>query len=150
MNGIGSDLEDIGLLDSDVSHFLVLIMQSGRRCITGLSQLVRLFSSKSEVATTNAWNSVVIPPQTLKDIPTSTGGAAFAGDIRATSGLGRGDGIKDHTGKWMQGSGKSPIQYIAESEPILVEGPVVASHGGELLTLSNSTISSDQVTTPYS
>ena len=31
----------------------------------------------------------------------------------------------------MQGSGKSPIQYIAEAEPILVEGPVVASHGGQ-------------------
>ena len=29
-------------------------------------------------------------------------GAAFPGDLRSTSGLGTGDGIEDHTGKWLQ------------------------------------------------
>jgi hypothetical protein len=29
-------------------------------------------------------------------------GAAFPGDLRSTSGLGIGDGIEDHTGKWLQ------------------------------------------------
>ncbi len=30
-----------------------------------------------------------------------------------------------------QGDGKSPMEYIQEAEPILVEGPVVASRGSE-------------------
>jgi NADH dehydrogenase (ubiquinone) Fe-S protein 6 len=106
-----------------------MIQFIGRSFLSRLGSQVAAFSSKS-VAATNAWNSVAIPEKTLKDIPTSTGGAAFPGDIRATSGLGKGDGIKDHTGKWLQG-GKSPMQYISEAEPILVEGPVVASHGSE-------------------
>ena len=97
------------------------------------------------------WKSLKLPDSTTKDIPTSTGGAAFKGDIRATSGLGKGDGCKDHTSKWLQvccvvgecricffsciaipaqGDSKPPIVWIAEAEPIKVEGPVVASHGG--------------------
>jgi len=75
------------------------------------------------------WKSVKLPEETTKDIPTSTGGAAFPGDIRGTSGLGKGDGLKTHTSKWLQGDQKPPIVYINEAEPIKVEGPVVASYG---------------------
>lgn len=128
-----------GLADSVVSEgSLAAMIQSAGRVITRLGYQASALGIQSEtIVASNAWNScsfsaLVIPAQTLKDIPTSTGGAAFPGDIRATSGLGKGDGIKDHTGKWMQGNGKSPLQYIAEAEPILVEGPVVASHGCEL------------------
>lgn len=32
---------------------------------------------------------------------------------------------------YVQKEGKSPMQYIQEAEPILVEGPVVASYGSE-------------------
>lgn len=63
------------------------------------------------------------------DIPTTTGGAAFKGDLRSTSGLGIGDGIKNHTSKWLQGNQKSPMEYINEVEPIKVHGLVVASRG---------------------
>ena len=35
------------------------------------------------------------------DTITRQPGAAFPGDIRSTSGLGLGDGIETHTGKWM-------------------------------------------------
>ncbi len=55
------------------------------------------------------WKSIKIPASTAKDIPeinailpTATGGASFPGDIRATSGLGKGDGCKTHTAKWLQ------------------------------------------------
>lgn len=41
-------------------------------------------------------------PKQSKDVPTATGGAAFPGDLRATSALSIGDGIKDHTSKWLQ------------------------------------------------
>lgn len=36
-------------------------------------------------------------------LPTTVkGGAAFEGDLKSVSGLGVGDGINTHTGKWMQ------------------------------------------------
>ena len=35
------------------------------------------------------------------DTITRQPGAAFPGDLRSTSGLGLGDGIESHTGKWM-------------------------------------------------
>lgn len=42
-------------------------------------------------------------PLTDQGTPTITEGRqAFDGDLRATSGLGLGDGIMDHTGKWLQ------------------------------------------------
>lgn len=101
---------------------------------------------------------------------------------RSTSGLGKGDGINNHTDKWLyvsshatavqrmqtplpqawvvrwpvpyahkhtrhadaravlllcrsnthtQGDIKSPLEYIQETEPIKVSGPVVASYGSE-------------------
>jgi hypothetical protein len=40
-----------------------------------------------------------------KDMPTIVEGRqAFEGDLRSTSALGYGDGIFDHTGKWLQAS----------------------------------------------
>mmetsp|Transcript_5341 Transcript_5341/g.11685 ORF Transcript_5341/g.11685 Transcript_5341/m.11685 type:complete len:160 (-) Transcript_5341:584-1063(-) len=77
------------------------------------------------------WKAVQLPKETQESIPTAIGGAAFPGDLRSTSGLGKGDGLKTHTDKWLQGDQKSPMQYIAEAEPIKVEGPVVASYGTE-------------------
>jgi hypothetical protein len=62
----------------------------------------------SEIVTKFDWKAVKIPDATTKDIPTisaiiptCTGGASFPGDIRGTSGLGKGDGCKDHTSKWL-------------------------------------------------
>lgn len=38
-----------------------------------------------------------------KDLPTTVkGGAAFDGDLKSVTGLGLGDGINNHTGKWLQ------------------------------------------------
>lgn len=70
------------------------------------------------------------------NIITNPNGAAFPGDLRSTSGLGIGDGIEDHTGKWLQsdatqGNTKSPMQYIHESEPMKVHGLTVASYGSD-------------------
>ena len=63
----------------------------------------------SEIVAKFDWKAVKIPDATSKDIPTisaimstCTGGASFPGDIRGTSGLGKGDGCKDHTSKWLQ------------------------------------------------
>ena len=76
-----------------------------------------------------------IDKDTVADIPTTTTvGQAFVGDLRSTSGLGLGDGLKTHTDKWLQGGGqKTPMEYIQSAEPIKVHGAVVASHGSEFL-----------------
>lgn len=66
------------------------------------------------------------------DIPTTVkGGAAFESDLKSVSGLGVGDGIKTHTGKWLQGDRKSPMQYVSEVEPKKVKGLVVACRGSD-------------------
>ena len=39
------------------------------------------------------------------------------GDLRSSSGAGTGDGIENHTDKWLSG-GKAPIQWIAEAAPV--------------------------------
>ncbi|PNH05808.1 NADH dehydrogenase [ubiquinone] iron-sulfur protein 6, mitochondrial [Tetrabaena socialis] len=84
----------------------------------------------SAAKTTVDWKKVSVPATTAKDIPETIGGIAPKGDLRATSGLGLGDGIKNHTDKWLQASGgKSPMQYINEVPPVKVKGLVVASHG---------------------
>lgn len=89
-------------------------------------------AAKSVAVTTGAdWKAVKVPAETLKDMPVATGGAAFKGDLRATSGLGLGDGLHSHTAKWLQGKQKSPMQYISEAEPIKVKGTVVASYGSD-------------------
>ncbi|KFM26607.1 hypothetical protein F751_2194 [Auxenochlorella protothecoides] len=56
---------------------------------------------------------------------------AFKGDVRSTSGLGMGDGLTTHTSKWMDGNGKSPMEYIQAAEPIKVHGLTVASYGSD-------------------
>lgn len=57
---------------------------------------------KKEVAGQN-WSAVTLPSQTVKDLPITTRkGASFSGDLRSTSGLGMGDGLKTHTEKWLQ------------------------------------------------
>ena len=42
------------------------------------------------------------------DTITRQPGPAFPGDLRSTSGLGLGDGIESHTGKWMTVRRSSP------------------------------------------
>ncbi|GFR41100.1 hypothetical protein Agub_g1744 [Astrephomene gubernaculifera] len=87
------------------------------------------FATKAPAVTSVDWSKVSVP-STIKDIPETIGGCTPKGDLRATSGLGLGDGIQNHTDKWLQG-GKSPMQYIDEVEPIKVKGLVVASHGSD-------------------
>lgn len=65
------------------------------------------------------------------DVITRGDGAAFEGDLRATSGLGLGDGIESHTGKWMAGPGKSPMEWVHSMEPIECHGLTVASYGSD-------------------
>ncbi|KAK9819624.1 hypothetical protein WJX72_000363 [[Myrmecia] bisecta] len=60
-----------------------------------------------------------------------TPGQAYLGDLRSTSALGLGDGLTSHTSKWLQGPGKSPMEYCQEAEPIKVSGAVVASYGSD-------------------
>lgn len=62
-------------------------------------------------------------------ITTTVPGQAFVGDLRSTSALAVGDGIFNHTKKWLQGEHKSPMEYIQSTEPIKVHGLVVASYG---------------------
>jgi hypothetical protein len=48
------------------------------------------------------WKAVELPEKTASSIPlTRAGGQAFGNDLRGTSGLGLGDGIKTHTDKWL-------------------------------------------------
>ncbi|KAF5833507.1 mitochondrial NADH:ubiquinone oxidoreductase 13kD-like subunit [Dunaliella salina] len=92
------------------------------------------FASKSPATTPDTKKDVYtpVPKATADTIPTTIGGGqAFPNDLRSTSGLGAGDGIVSHTEKWMHSDRKSPMQYIQEQEPILVEGPVVASYGSD-------------------
>eukprot|EP00193_Tetraselmis_chui_P020355 CAMPEP_0177772842 /NCGR_PEP_ID=MMETSP0491_2-20121128/12501_1 /TAXON_ID=63592 /ORGANISM="Tetraselmis chuii, Strain PLY429" /LENGTH=137 /DNA_ID=CAMNT_0019290805 /DNA_START=37 /DNA_END=450 /DNA_ORIENTATION=- len=58
------------------------------------------------------------------------------GQLRATSGLGVGDGFKNHTAKWLQEPhGKTPQEWIDDTEPIAVSSMRVASYGHEDPTL---------------
>lgn len=60
------------------------------------------FATKAaDVVPTFDWKKVPVPSTTAKDIPVTVKGATPAGDLRATSGLGLGDGIKNHTDKWL-------------------------------------------------
>jgi NADH dehydrogenase (ubiquinone) Fe-S protein 6 len=62
-------------------------------------------------------------------------GQAFVHDLRSTSALGVGDGISNHSAKWLQkelgGQQTSPMEYIQASAPIKVHGLVVASYGSD-------------------
>jgi NADH dehydrogenase (ubiquinone) Fe-S protein 6 len=69
-----------------------------------------------------------------QDEPTTVlPGQAFVGDLRATSALCVGDGITNHSAKWLQkelgGTQTSPLEYIMAAEPMKVKGLVVASYG---------------------
>lgn len=60
-------------------------------------------AASTELTTTKKeWDAVKVPEATASKVPTAVGGAAFPGDLRAVSGLGMGDGITSHTGKWLQ------------------------------------------------
>lgn len=49
------------------------------------------------------WKAVEIPAKTAEGLTsTNMPGASFLNDLRSTSGLGLGDGITTHTGKWLQ------------------------------------------------
>mmetsp|Transcript_965 Transcript_965/g.2304 ORF Transcript_965/g.2304 Transcript_965/m.2304 type:complete len:165 (+) Transcript_965:42-536(+) len=97
------------------------------------SSTAAFFASKSPATSPDSNKGVTpVPKSTADAIPTTIGGGqAFPNDLRSTSGLGAGDGIVSHTEKWMHSDRKSPMQYIQEAEPILVEGPVVASYGSD-------------------
>jgi NADH dehydrogenase (ubiquinone) Fe-S protein 6 len=77
------------------------------------------------------WKAVKIPAQSSNPPVTTHPGQAYLGDLRSTSGLGLGDGIKSHTGKWLQQGLKSPMDFIQAAEPIKVSGSVVASYGSD-------------------
>lgn len=49
------------------------------------------------------------------------------GDLRSNSGAGTGDGIENHTEKWLSG-GKSPMQWVAETAPVSTEDRCVGSN----------------------
>lgn len=74
--------------------------QLGLQAVEGTAQHARLFASAITVKPD--WKAAKLPEETVKNIPTATGGAAFPGDLRSTSGLGLGDGLKTHTAKWLQ------------------------------------------------
>jgi hypothetical protein len=83
---------------------------------------LRPFAKKAEakkaeavtaVATSGAdYKAVRIPEEIVKGLPTTHKSIAFEGDLRSTSGLGLGDGLKSHTDKWLQGGSKTPLEYI--------------------------------------
>ena len=58
-------------------------------------------------------------------------GCTFPRDLRATSGVGAGDGLAAHTAKWLDGPAgmKGPMELVADEPPQMVEGAVVACYG---------------------
>lgn len=59
--------------------------------------------AQTSITTTKDWKAVKVPAEALDSAPTTNSfGQAFGGDLRSTSGLGLGDGIKNHTAKWLQ------------------------------------------------
>lgn len=94
------------------------------------NQLETLDKRQAEVSPAEAATTL---KQTLPE--TVLQGQAFLQDLRSTSALGVGDGISNHSGKWLQkelgGQQTSPMEYIQASEPIKVHGLVVASYGSD-------------------
>ena len=67
------------------------------------SLLATCSSSSPAVCSGLRWSGTLPANVSDKDMPTITEGRqAFEGDLRSTSALGFGDGIYDHTGKWLQ------------------------------------------------
>jgi len=62
-------------------------------------------------------------------ISISQPGQAFMNDTRSTCGVGVGDGISNHTAKWIKTDGKTPIEYCQSAEPVRVRGLSVACTG---------------------
>lgn len=98
-------------------------------------QTARRLSGASESIVGIAVQSRCMASGAVTKVPSAVGNTithgaqAFEGDLRSTSGLGLGDGIENHTEKWMTGPGKSPMEYLQEAEPMQVHGLVVASTG---------------------
>lgn len=78
------------------------------------------------------WEAITLPEEVVKDIPVVSPPVRFGGDLRSTSGLGLGDGLKSHTAKWLEGNKlKVPMECIEQAEPIEVEGLVAISYGSD-------------------
>jgi NADH dehydrogenase (ubiquinone) Fe-S protein 6 len=99
-------------------------------------QFCRAFASETALSRADFVEKAkeVASPDFAPNEPTTVFDAqAFLGDLRSTSALSVGDGIKNHTAKWLQkelaGNTTSPIEYIMAPEPIKVHGLVVASYG---------------------
>jgi hypothetical protein len=59
--------------------------------------------AQSIIVTKTDWKAIKLPEEVVDSIPTTNSfGQAFGGDLRSTSGLGMGDGITNHTDKWLQ------------------------------------------------
>ena len=65
-------------------------MVLARQCLRAARFLQLRQKSTDAIAKTSVTDTITRQP-----------GAAFEGDLRSTSGLGLGDGIETHTGKWM-------------------------------------------------
>ena len=82
---------------------MALVGSAGRRLAAGVPALgaalgVRWAAKKAVVEA--APTGLAIKDE---DLPTTIpGGQAFPGDLRSTSALGVGDGLKTHTAKWLQ------------------------------------------------
>jgi NADH dehydrogenase (ubiquinone) Fe-S protein 6 len=98
-------------------------------------QLCRAFASETSLSRADIVEKAKEVATTLsQDEPTAVlPGQAFPGDLRSTSALSIGDGIKNHSAKWLQkelgGTQTSPLEYIMATEPVKVHGLVVASYG---------------------
>jgi hypothetical protein len=70
--------------------------------LLGLGSLQVTARLASTAVTTSKDAAALIPANTAADVAVTIGGGqAFANDLRGTSGLGLGDGIKSHTAKWL-------------------------------------------------
>jgi len=100
-------------------------------------QLCRAFASETSLSRADIVEKAKEVATTLsQDDPTAVlPGQAFLGDLRSTSALSIGDGIKNHSAKWLQkelgGTQTSPLEYIMATEPVKVNGLTVASYGGD-------------------
>jgi hypothetical protein len=78
-------------------------MATVRVLSSGLQLLARpTWLGAAFYATAKDGSALSVPANTARDVPTTIGGGqAFADDMRGSSGLGLGDGIKTHTDKWL-------------------------------------------------
>lgn len=104
--------------------FITRAFASGAGSLEKVARTDILEKAKETATTLKQENPVTVLP-----------GQAFVGDLRSTSALSVGDGIKNHTAKWLQrelgGQQTSPLEFIQAAEPIKVKGLVVASYGSD-------------------